>query len=1195
MFLIIIIAVRKLRGSEQRAVMMMASSSTPPNGKGSASRRGMEMTPLSMIREIRASLKQTATPPGSSGASSNSMETPPRFALQHQGEGVGPSPSDERVRRYLANRGRGGSPSPAKTPLPPPPEKVREIGSSQRRANVKSRTPLPSPPPPPPLSTHSHSPSQSQSTMSPSQERTVVRKLRDLVRAHNRFQRYTEDRRRLPHSLEDLRSYEDPDFVFTLLRYARGQPIKNVSSPRRRTKRNMDDSGVDANIAALAQCILEASEESEMKECSPSSPQKRPVSDKKQRSPRPHVQTLCEPMEQDFASETPQENDDGDYAGDGSISVSVRVRPLLPQESSAGARSSVFVASGGTVHVDMRSSGEKDKTFAFDRVFDSSGSQETVYAAIGKPMVRHAQKGLNCSLIAYGQTGSGKTYSVMGPWGGQRAISGVSSSDGVLPRLCRDLFAKLRGNLRRNVSIKASYVELYNETLQDLLAPHSNVPLSASSQERRKRGAKKEARKLCIRESPATGVFVDGLTHHLITSEAEVHQILVDGSVARAVASTRKNATSSRSHTIFTFDIVQETKERDQIESRSSRIRIVDLAGSESAGIHEVPSADADIHQKRTRGRARSTYERRIKETASINKSLFMLGRLVSLLSENKASAHVPYRSSSLTWLLKDSLGGNALTSIIATVSPCASDATTTISTLTYASRAKTVRTSPRANVSVRARKESELRAEIEALKAAVAETKKMKALRRRVSLQHGSATGENAALAARYPHLIQITEDPMLVGAIVHVLRPGTTDLGRAVELSDAASGAHAVTLQALGVKDFHCAIENRESDGCFICAKDDDGIVALNGEAIATGTPRGLESGAIIVIGSTSVFMFREATDSSSFGEIANVSYGAALARVLSLKASRDADETRRRKNTSIFGKSAAVLGAVKKLKRGLPRARLKGNVVGALDDVADVNEMLREIAEASGAAEAFVVRCSAELRAPVDASFVSKFEAREQSGRRKRAASVFDAVDPKGVVVHIVGTLGQGGDAPVTLFSCTRDHFEDSLIFEVQKLHEDVVLHAGDSGGIPPEMLLKRFFGHCNDAKVQWTSEARELFFSQDESVERASKDDQNNPASLLDPEDDAKSESAEAYILKQEAQIRALQRENERLEDALANAGAEEEDPDAHESPTQEILSIDTLASLFSSRLQRVSDRCASSFEKGFREDVIRIMK
>ncbi|KAK2590513.1 hypothetical protein QQS21_011799 [Conoideocrella luteorostrata] len=308
----------------------------------------------------------------------------------------------------------------------------------------------------------------------------------------------------------------------------------------------------------------------------------------------------------------------------------------------------------------------EDKKFTFDNSFWSHdmgdahyAHQEDVYNSLGEEFLDHNFEGYHTCIFAYGQTGSGKSYTMMG----------TPEQPGLIPRTCEDLFERIDAAQNENSNIaynvRVSYFEVYNEHVRDLLVPV--VPHAPPNY-------------LKIRESPTEGPYVKDLTEVPVRNINEILRFMKNGDQSRTTASTKMNDTSSRSHAVFTIMLKQihHDMETDETTERSSRIRLVDLAGSERAKSTEATGA-------------------RLREGSNINKSLTTLGRVIASLADPKALRSgkrkdiVPYRDSILTWLLKDSLGGNSKTAMIACIAP--SDYDETLSTLRYADQAKRIRT----------------------------------------------------------------------------------------------------------------------------------------------------------------------------------------------------------------------------------------------------------------------------------------------------------------------------------------------------------------------------------------------------------------------------------------------------------------------------------------------------------------------
>ena len=307
-----------------------------------------------------------------------------------------------------------------------------------------------------------------------------------------------------------------------------------------------------------------------------------------------------------------------------------------------------------------------DKKFTYDNSFWSHNpkdnhyaKQEDVYNSLGEEFLDHNFEGYHTCIFAYGQTGSGKSYTMMG----------TADKPGLIPRTCEDLFERIDAAQNENdniaYNVRVSYFEVYNEHVRDLLVPvNPNKPPNY----------------LKIRESPTEGPYVKDLTEVPVRNINEILRYMANGDSSRTTASTKMNDTSSRSHAVFTIMLKQihHDMETDETTERSSRIRLVDLAGSERAKSTEATGA-------------------RLREGSNINKSLTTLGRVIAALADPKALRSgkrkdvVPYRDSILTWLLKDSLGGNSKTAMIACIAP--SDYDETLSTLRYADQAKRIRT----------------------------------------------------------------------------------------------------------------------------------------------------------------------------------------------------------------------------------------------------------------------------------------------------------------------------------------------------------------------------------------------------------------------------------------------------------------------------------------------------------------------
>ncbi|XP_031234518.1 kinesin-like protein KIF14 [Mastomys coucha] len=370
------------------------------------------------------------------------------------------------------------------------------------------------------------------------------------------------------------------------------------------------------------------------------------------------------------------------------VTVAVRVRPFSKREKTENASQVVFT-NGEEItveHPDMKKiySFIYDVSFwSFDECHPGYASQTTVYETLAAPLLERAFEGYNTCLFAYGQTGSGKSYTMMG----------LNEEPGIIPRFCEDLFAQIAKKQTSEVSyhLEMSFFEVYNEKIHDLVCKGES-------------GQRKQP--LRVREHPVSGPYVEGLSMNIVSSYSDIQSWLELGNKQRATAATGMNDKSSRSHSVFTLVMTQtktEFVEGEEHDHRiTSRINLIDLAGSERCSTAHLSGE-------------------RLKEGVSINKSLLTLGKVISALSEQAHGkrAFIPYRESTLTWLLKESLGGNSKTAMIATISPAASNIEETLSTLRYATQARLIVNIAKVNEDMNAKLIRELKAEIEKLKAA--------------------------------------------------------------------------------------------------------------------------------------------------------------------------------------------------------------------------------------------------------------------------------------------------------------------------------------------------------------------------------------------------------------------------------------------------------------------------------------------
>ncbi|TNJ27491.1 Kinesin-3 [Giardia muris] len=373
------------------------------------------------------------------------------------------------------------------------------------------------------------------------------------------------------------------------------------------------------------------------------------------------------------------------------VKVAVRIRPFNDREKKEGAALCVDMPGGGVVAIEDKG---HETRFTYDHAYwshDNSrplATQETVYKDIGEAVLDNALEGYNYTLFAYGQTGSGKSYSMMGS----------SDEPGIIPRVGCALFERVAaaGSDGPTFEITCSFLEIYNEKLADLLVPRANQ------------------KELKIRQDPKTGIFVSNLSSQAVASYDQVSRLIALGDKNRTVASTNMNATSSRSHSVFTLVVTQRTElTNDAGESvgthvKKAQITLVDLAGSER---QDKTGATGD----------------RLQEGININQSLTTLGRVIEALAYNATPAgqkkpqHVPYRDSQLTYLLQDALGGNAMTCMIAAISPASTNYDESLSTLKYADRAKQIKNTVSKNESAQERYIKELEDRVKELEAQLA------------------------------------------------------------------------------------------------------------------------------------------------------------------------------------------------------------------------------------------------------------------------------------------------------------------------------------------------------------------------------------------------------------------------------------------------------------------------------------------
>ncbi|XP_011262990.1 kinesin-like protein KIF13B isoform X5 [Camponotus floridanus] len=502
------------------------------------------------------------------------------------------------------------------------------------------------------------------------------------------------------------------------------------------------------------------------------------------------------------------------------IKVAVRVRPFNRRELELGTQCVVEMTGQQTIlqhPITMdKIDRNKPKTFAFDHCFyslepgtENFASQEVVFDALGRDILDNAFQGYNACIFAYGQTGSGKSYTMMGS----------GDNKGIIPRLCDNLFDMIAKQQSSELTYKVevSYMEIYNEKVHDLLDPKQNK------------------QSLKVREHNVLGPYVDGLSQLAVTSFQDIDNLMAEGNKSRTVAATNMNSESSRSHAVFSVILTQTlTDSKSGVSGEKvSRMSLVDLAGSERA---VKTGAVGD----------------RLKEGSNINKSLTTLGLVISKLADQnsvnnnkKKDNFVPYRDSVLTWLLKDNLGGNSKTVMVATISPAADNYEETLSTLRYADRAKRIVNHAVVNEDPNARIIRELRQEVETLKEMLLhatgsivgqqrtditeklseserlmkemsqtwEEKLVKTERLQHERQHAlekmgiSVQASGIQVEKNKYYLVNLNDDPSLNELLVYYLKERTLVGGRSAKTEQD------IQLHGLGILPEHCVITIEES----------------------------------------------------------------------------------------------------------------------------------------------------------------------------------------------------------------------------------------------------------------------------------------------------------------------------------------------------------------------------------------------
>ncbi|XP_039757861.1 kinesin-like protein Klp98A isoform X1 [Pararge aegeria] len=552
-----------------------------------------------------------------------------------------------------------------------------------------------------------------------------------------------------------------------------------------------------------------------------------------------------------------------------SVKVAVRVRPFNQREKDMNAKLIVQMEAKKTRLLTVKNSKEQNdgsrekyKDFTFDHSYwsyDSAdaqyASQEQVFADLGLDVIDSAFEGYNACVFAYGQTGSGKTFTMMGS----------PDSQGLIPRICRQLFSRVAAGKESGASYRTevSYLEIYNERVKDLLATDAGHSLR-------------------VREHPKLGPYVQDLSRHLVSDYDDIQECMHRGNLHRTTASTQMNDVSSRSHAIFTITFVQASylRHNNMPSETVSKVHLVDLAGSERAD-------------------ATGATGQRLVEGAHINKSLVTLGSVISALAEatqivdsrnakNKKNVFIPYRDSVLTWLLKDSLGGNSKTIMIAAISPADCNYGETLSTLRYANRAKNIINKPTINEDPNVKLIRELREEIDKLRAqishntdqiemepAVLATLQRKEAQEKVLtekwtekwretqqiLQEQKAlglrkSGLGVVLDSDMPHLVGIDDNLLSTGVTLYHLKEGETLIG-----SEEFTPTPDIVLTGAGVLPLHCRVTLREGVATITPAS--GAQCWLN--TVLLDKPAKLSQGCILLLGRTNMFRYNDPAEAA------------------------------------------------------------------------------------------------------------------------------------------------------------------------------------------------------------------------------------------------------------------------------------------------------------------------------------------
>jgi len=588
---------------------------------------------------------------------------------------------------------------------------------------------------------------------------------------------------------------------------------------------------------------------------------------------------------------------------DENVKVAVRVRPFNSREKARNSKCCIEMDGPNTIIKDP--AGEKeDKKFTFDHSYwshdnfmedenqmlqptsDKYDGQQKVFDDVGQGVLKNAYDGFNTSLFAYGQTGAGKSFSMVG----------YGNNKGIVPLAFDALFKKIDGDPNKETKhqVTFSMLEIYMEAVADLLVKGSGP----------KGGLK-------VRQNPKLGkFFVQGLSKVPVSTYKEIDARMEEGTSNRTVAATQMNATSSRAHTVVTLEYQQIiTGEDGKKTTRTSEINLVDLAGSERAN---STGATGD----------------RLKEGAQINKSLSALGNVISALAAGKTA---PFRESKLTMLLKNALGGNSKTIMIAALSPADINYDETLGTLRYADRAKQIKNKAAVNESPTDKLIRELREENAKMKAmlggagggvAMGDTSNMteeeiNKLRKKMEAEiraqlANSEQQVNMADSEEYekklaamkeefeakankedektiklttiPHLENMNEDPTLSGVVHYFLNEGMNRVGRRVKGAQGQAQPD-VPLSGLTIQETHAQIEVG-ADGIKMTPGDVNCEVYVNGKKITEETK--LEHMDRVLYGTNHLFLVkdppRKKDDPESLAKYKEVDWDSAQSEIAS-----------------------------------------------------------------------------------------------------------------------------------------------------------------------------------------------------------------------------------------------------------------------------------------------------------------------